>query len=142
MDSLRRFAERDAFARTLGIKLLEYGEGYAKTQLHVEGRHLNSVSTVHGGAVFALADAAFSVASNSHGTVAVSIHASISYFKALAEGTLTATARQVSRNPKLATYLIEVCDSEDTLVALFQGTVYRKARRLDEVEAQSNPPSP
>ena len=76
---------------------------------------------------------AFSVASNSHGTVAVAIQVCISYFKAVSSGTLYAKAKEVTRNPKLASYLIEVTDDTGSLLALFQGTVYRKSARINEV---------
>jgi len=46
---------------------------------------------------------------------------------------LSAEAREVSRNPKLATYLIEVSDDTGSLLGLFQGTVYRKSARIEEV---------
>lgn len=41
-------------------------------------------------------------------------------------GTLTAEAREVALNPKLATYLIDVRDESGGLIAHFRGTVYRK----------------
>jgi len=67
-------------------------------------------NVVHGGAIFTLADLAFAAASNSHGTVAVAINASIWFVTAAREGTLYAEAKEVSRNPKLATYSIQVTD--------------------------------
>jgi acyl-CoA thioesterase len=126
---MERFIERDLFARHLGIEVLEHGPGYAKARLQINRNHLNSVETVHGGAVFSLADAAFSVASNSHGVVSVAIQAGISYFKAVSAGCLEAVAREVALNPKLATYVIEVRDGSGSLIAMFQGTVYRKSTR-------------
>jgi acyl-CoA thioesterase len=48
-------------------------------------------------------------------------------------GILVAEAEEVSINPKLATYLIRILDEEETLIALFQGTVYRKREGLREV---------
>ena len=133
MDVMERFIERDLFTRHLGIEILEQGEGYAKAKLEIKKNHLNSVDTVHGGLVFSLADAAFSVASNSRRTVSVAIQASISYFKAVSSGALYAAARDVSLQQKLATYLVEVTDEGGGLVALFQGTVYRKSATLEEV---------
>src|SRR5512137_2865818 len=123
MDDLKRFVEQDAFARHLGIELIEYGDGRATARLTVAPQHLNSAGTLHGGAIFSLADAAFSAAANSHGMLALSIDASISYFQALRSGTLTAEAREVARNPKLATYLIDVKDGSGALIAHFRGTV-------------------
>jgi acyl-CoA thioesterase len=88
---------------------------------------------VHGGAIFSLADAVFSIASNSHGALAVAINVSISFFKATTKGTLFAEAEEVSFNPKLATYLITVSDDAGNKIALFQGTVYRKRDSIADI---------
>ena len=45
----------------------------------VDARHLNFNGGCHGGAIFALADSAFGLASNSHGPVAVGIDAHITF---------------------------------------------------------------
>ena len=133
MDDLKRFVERDAFARHLGVEMLEYGDGRAKASMRVEAHHLNSAGILHGGAIFSLADAAFSAASNSHGTLAVAINASVCYFAAVSGGTLVAEAREIAINPKLATYLIDVRDAAGRLVAQLQGTVYRKKVGVGDV---------
>ncbi len=133
MDVLRRFIEKDSFARHNGIEILEACEGRAKGRMVIKQSHLNSAGTLHGGAIFALADAVFSAASNSHGTLAMAINVSISYFKALKGGTLYAEAEEVSLNPRLGTYLIRVTDETGKMVALFQGTVYRKNTPLEEI---------
>jgi hypothetical protein len=73
---------------------------------------------------------AFAAASNSHGTVAVAINASIWYVKAGLSGTLFANAREVSLNPKLATYSIEVTDDAGEIIAVFEGMVYRKKQTI------------
>jgi len=131
VEDMERFIGQDLHARYLGVEICGWSEGYAKAKLELNRNHLNSVNTVHGGVIFSLADSAFSVASNSHGTVAVAIQVCISYFKAVSSGTLYAEAREVSLNPKLATYLIEVKDDTGTLLGLFQGTVYRKSARVE-----------
>jgi acyl-CoA thioesterase len=133
MDDLKRFVEQDAFARHVGVEVLEYGDGRATARLIVQPQHLNSAGTLHGGAIFSLADAAFSAAANSHGVLALSIDTSISYFRAVSGGTLTAEAREVARNPKLATYLIDVTDESGGLIAHFRGTVYRKSAAIGDV---------
>lgn len=131
MDNIKKFFKKDRFAAHNDITLLEVQPGYAKAALRVSDKHLNGVDITHGGAVFTLADLAFAVASNSHGSVAVGVSATISFLKATNRGTLTAEAREVSLNPKLATYSVEVKDESDDLVAVFQGTVYRKKQLLD-----------
>jgi acyl-CoA thioesterase len=126
MDDVKRFIDNDRYAKHLGIEIIEYAGGRAKARMNIKDHHLNSAGTVHGGAIFGLADAVFSAASNSHGTLAMAINVSISYFKAATGGFLVAEAEEISINPKLATYLIPVHDDKGNKIALFQGTVYRK----------------
>ena len=124
--ALRAFFQRDRFAAHNGIELLDAGPGWAKAQLTAGDQHLNAADVVHGAALFTLADLVFAVASNSHGHLALGINVSISYLKAARAGTLTAEAKEVSRNSKLATYTMEVRDAAGELIALAQGTVFRK----------------
>jgi acyl-CoA thioesterase len=88
--------------------------------------HFNGAGTVHGGAIFTLADFAFAVASNSHGTLAMGINANVSFVKAAIRGTLYAEAREEARSSKLATYSVHITDDDNDVVAIFQGTVFRK----------------
>ncbi len=126
------FIKNDKFAEYVGIELVEVAKGKAKAKMEIKNHHLNAVKTVHGGAVFALADLVFAVASNSHGTIAMGINVSISYLKAVKEGVIFAEAKEVSINPKLATYNVNVTDGSDDLVAVFQGMVYRKKDSLPD----------
>ena len=133
MDVIKKFIEKDLFAKHLGIEVLSHGPGTARAVMAIKDHHRNSAGMVHGGAIFSLADAVFSVASNSHGTLAVAINVSISFFKSATGGTLTATAEEVSLNPRLATYLIAVTDDAGNKIALFQGTVYRKKDSIADI---------
>jgi len=130
MSTLKEFSKRDNYAALSGITLLEVSEGRARAMMELTEKHLNGFGSVHGGAIFTLADFAFGVASNSHGTVSVAINSSISYFKAASSGILYAEAREVSFHPKLASYAIDVTNEENELIASFQGMVYRKRDKL------------
>ena len=133
MEEMKKyFINNDKFAEYVGIELVEVAKGKAKAKMEIKNHHLNAVKTVHGGAVFALADLVFAVASNSHGTIAMGINVSISYLKAVKEGVIFAEAKEVSINPKLATYNVNVTDGNDDLVAVFQGMVYRKKDSLPD----------
>jgi acyl-CoA thioesterase len=132
MDALKKFVENDNFAKYLGVEILEYSPGKAKARMELKSQHLNSAGTVHGGAIFSLADAVFSVASNSHGSIAMAINVSISFFKSAKNGMLIAEGREVSLNHKLATYLVDVKDEAGNSIALFQGTVYRKKESIGD----------
>ena len=49
---------------------------------------------------------------------------------AAATGTLWAEAREVSKNFKIGSYVVEVKDDQGDLVATFQGLAYRKKDKL------------
>jgi len=109
--------------------MIDVGQGTARVSMKIREEHLNSHGTVHGGAIFTLADTAFALASNSHGIPAAAINASITYMKAAREGELFADAGEFAENPKLATYVVTVTDDSGDRIALFQGMVYRKPKR-------------
>ncbi len=130
MEAVQKFSENDRYARHSGIELVEYSKGAARARMKIEQYHLNAVGIVHGGAVFTLADFVFAVASNSHGTVAVSINSNISNLKAVKSGFLYAEARELALSRKLGHYEVLVTDESGDLVAIFQGMVYRKRDKI------------
>lgn len=120
-----QFSERDGFMRALGAELVEIDRGSAAVRMDVRKESLNFNGTCHGGAIFALADCAFGVASNSYGTLAAGIDVHITYNAAARLGdTLTATAREVSRSRKIAVYEVDVRGKKAGHVSSFTGTVY------------------
>lgn len=139
MNDVRTFFEWDRYARTSGIELVSVGPGEAVARMAVDTRHLNGLDVVQGGAIFTLADFAFAAAANSHGTVAVAIQVSIHFVKAARSGTLTATARELARNPKLGSYQVDVTDDAGDRVALFQGLAYRKQETVAAAVAAGRP---
>jgi len=127
---LKRCFQRDQFAARSNIELLTAGPGHATARMPLQAHHLNGMNTVHGGAIFTLADFTFAVACNSHGTLAVALEASIVFMKAATTGTLWAEAREKSKNFKVGLYVVEVKDDQGDLVAQFQGVAYRKKEKL------------
>ena len=125
------FLAGDRFARETGIELIDVSKGHAKVSMKIEEKHKNSHGTVHGGALFTLADVAFAVASNSHGMPASAINAHISYITAAKDGILTAEAWEFALNHKLASYTVTVTDENENKIAIFQGMVYRKTPKPD-----------
>jgi acyl-CoA thioesterase len=123
---LRRYFAKDRLAEALGIELVEFSEGSALCRMPIRDVHMNGYNVVHGGAIFALADFAFAVASNSHGTIALAVNTDMSFVKAVLSGMLTATAKEMSISPKLSTYNILVTDDTGETVGVFHGMAYRK----------------
>lgn len=112
------------------MRVVEVRTGYARAEMIVEPRHLNTVGILQGGALFTLADLAFAAASNSHGVVAVGCQADVTYFKAVEAGRITAVAEEISRTRRLSTCLVHVRDERNELVALFKGVAYIKGTSL------------
>ncbi len=131
MDALEQFLKDDNFARHVNVELLEAANGTATARMTLQEYHLNTHKTVHGAALFTLADAVLSAASNSHGIQAVAINATISFLKAASSGTLTAIATETSLNNTLGVYDIRITAEDGELIAVFQGMVYRKKNRID-----------
>src|ERR1035441_7681962 len=130
METVKCFFKNDQFAERANIELLSISPGQAKAKMTLHPHHWNGLGTVHGGAIFTLADFAFAAACNSHGTVAVALNVSITFMKAATTGTLWADAREVSKNFKVGSYAVEVKNDQGELVAQFQGLAYRKKDRL------------
>ena len=125
------FAAQDRFAKKNNILVEDISEGYAKTSMVIDESHLNGADVAHGGAIFTLADFAFAMASNSYGTISLSINSSISFINGAKKGEkLIATATEIDKNYKLGSYNVEVKNQDDKIIAVFQGMVYKKDKQL------------
>lgn len=130
LETVRLSLEKDRFAATSGIALVELRPGYGKAQMKIEARHLNGFDIVHGGVIFTLADFAFAAAANSAGRVAVSVNGNISFLKPARTGMLWAEATEISRSRRISTCTVRVTDDAGELIALFQGTAYIKDEEI------------
>jgi len=76
-NAIIRQAEAEPFACKSGLKLVEVQEGYARVAMDFTEDMENIFGMAHGGALFALIDEAFEIASNSHGTMAVALNMNV-----------------------------------------------------------------
>ncbi|MGA2782937.1 MAG: PaaI family thioesterase [Smithella sp.] len=134
-DILRQVAA-EPFAKKFGLQLIDLQEGYAKVEMVFTPDMENMFGMAHGGAVFALIDEAFEVASNSHGTMAVALNMNVNYMASPAKGSkLTAEAKEISKTKKTAAYNIIVTDDKNNLIASCQSIVYRMEKPLPFLES-------
>jgi len=123
--------EKESFAKKLGLLLVDVQEGCAKFEMRFTEDLENMFGMAHGGAIFSLMDAAFEVASNSHGTMAVALNMNINYLASPAKGALlTAEAREINKTRRTATYDIRAADDSGKLLATCQALVYRLDKPL------------
>ena len=128
-DRLEAVFESDAYVNELGAKLVEWDGGRATFRLAPEPRHCNFVGSVHGGALFSLADAALGVASNSWGRMCVALTIEAQFLSAPTDHVLVATAVERSRTRRTAAYAIDVTSEDDgVLRATFQAMAFRTGR--------------
>jgi acyl-CoA thioesterase len=120
----------DYFSQWLGIKVLKSGEGISKLSLVIRKEMLNGFGIAHGGITYCLADSALAFSSNSHGKKSVSVETSISHLVSLSEGDeIIAEAKEEHCSNKIGTYTITIKRvSDNSVVALFKGTVYRTSK--------------
>ena len=112
--------------RILGIELVSWLPGSATVRMTPGPDHSNLAGTVHGGILFALADAAFEVACNSYGRLAVALETSCHYSRPAKVGEpLTAGAGEVARSRRTASYKIDVRSADGELIAWYMCLAYR-----------------
>lgn len=113
----------DAASRLLGLEVVACGPGSATVTMRVRDDMVNGWGTCHGGLLATLADSAFAVACNSHGTVTVAAGFDVTFFEAAHPGDdLVATAREVALRGRSGVYDVTVTRAaDDVVVAVFRG---------------------
>jgi acyl-CoA thioesterase len=129
---VNKMFQNDFFSQWLGITVESIEEGTCTLSMTIRKEMLNGFAIAHGGITYSLADSALAFASNSHGRQSVSIDTSINHFETLKEGDkILAVAKQEALKNKFGFYTIEI-KKENTVVALFKGTVFRSDKEWEE----------
>ena len=92
VEEAREYFKNDRFATENGIVIDELGEDYSVLSLKITERHRNAVGGVMGGAIFTLADLAFSAAANNLHFPSVALQSSINFLSGVKGDRLTARA--------------------------------------------------
>ena len=122
--------EADQYARAMGIELVAVEAPAVTVSMTVTEAMNNFHGGMHGGALFSLADCAFSLASNLPGEEAVAIDTHLVLSSAPAVGELlTAVAEEVHRGRTLATYRVIVTRPNGRVAGHFTGTVFINGER-------------
>jgi acyl-CoA thioesterase len=109
LETLRMRFSCEPYARALGITIVELEEGRALLRMQTNENMNNIFNCTHGAAIYSLMDAAFELAVNSHGTVAVALGVNVNYLNAPRPGeTLQAEGIEVNRSRKIAACQIQV----------------------------------
>lgn len=113
---------RDRASQALGMRVARVAPGQADVTMTVRPEMLDGLGTCHRGFIFALADSAFSLASNSHNQNTMASGCTIDF---LAPGrldhVLTADAVEQSLSGRAGLYDITVTNQDGNRIALFRG---------------------
>jgi len=115
----------DKYARHLGVELVLVEKGHAVARMEISDEHVNFLGTVHGGAIFSVADVAFSAAANSEGKRSVAIHIAIDYLSAPGDTPyLEADVRETARAGRVGHYAMQVRGASGETVAVCHAWAY------------------
>ena len=135
--SISRRVENEAYARKLGIRLVELNPGHAIVEMDSSEDDTNINGLIHGGAIFSLIDEAFQVSSNSHGRLAVALNVTVTYHQTPGKNSrLRAESKETHRSQKTGTYDIRVTDEKDNLIASCLALAYIKKAPLSFLDEE------
>lgn len=113
----------------LGVELLEWAPGTAGFRLDPTPAVGNIAGSVHGGALYTLADSAFEVACNSYGRICAALDVTVHHASAAPlDEPVVAEAVEVSRSKHVASYRITATGSDGSVRAWYLATTYRTSR--------------
>lgn len=114
-------AERNAghdFGRSIGIMTTELRRGYSRVEMDITARHMNPIASVHGGAIFTLADVAAGTAAYSIGIRSTTLDANIHFLRpGLNKTMLYAEANVVKEGRNVLVVDVRVFSQDDELLA-------------------------
>ena len=128
LEEAQAYFQGDRFASGNGITLEALSEERSAAGMVLRDNHRNALGGVMGGALFTLADAAFSAASNNIHHPTVGLSGSISFLSAAKGKILTATADCVKDGGTTCVYEVRIKDDTGRDVALFTGTGFKLKR--------------
>ena len=135
LEIVKRQFDRDSYAQYLGIVLDKLTDD--AIQMHMELREdmLNLFKRPHGGAIYSLADAAFSVLGNNTNNLSVALDCSITYHASPDSGTiLIVEGETLSATKRTVAILFNIYMEKEgtrTLVATMKGVGYRTGKPID-----------
>ncbi len=119
------FQEYDGMAKALQIRVIEMSENHSLVSMPITEVNKNGLNSVHGGAVFTLADIAFGVACAGAGNCCVTAQSSLSYIKPGLVSPIFARCELINGGKKLMVYEMKVFDAKNILLAKGQITGYK-----------------
>jgi acyl-CoA thioesterase len=127
--------ETDKFAQSLGIVLDALTDQTIQMHMVLREDMNNWFNRLHGGAIYSLADAAFSLLANNNSHIAVALECSITYHASPdPDTTLVVYGETLSASKRTASYLFKIFMEKGetpTLIATMKSVSYKTKRPID-----------
>lgn len=128
--------ECDNYAKNLGIVLDELTESSIRMHMELRDDMENLYNRPHGGVIYSLADAAFSIIANNQNNISVALDCTITYHNGPRTGDmLYVHGWTLSISRKVSSYLFDVYtlkNDEKTPIATMKGTAYRTGYKIEK----------
>jgi acyl-CoA thioesterase len=135
LEIVRKRFEKDNYAQSLGIVLDELTNDTIQMHMQLRENMLNWFNRPHGGAIYSLVDAAFSVLGNNNNNLVVALDCSITFHESPDPGTILIVGGEtLSTTWRTSAYLFKVYMDKDgtrTLVATMKSVSYRTGKPID-----------
>jgi len=135
LEIVKKLFQSDKYASFLGIVLDELTDDTVKMHMQVREDMLNWFNRPHGGAIYALADAAFSVLGNNTNNLSVALNCSITYHASPDSGKILIVEGEIlSSTGRTVACLFKVYTEKEgmrTLVATMLSMGYRTGKPID-----------
>lgn len=129
---IQAMLKNDAYSQWMGIEVKEISEDEVVIKMEVREEMCNGFGILHGGVTYAFADSAFAFLSNSQGKHAFSIESSISHLsKVQVKDELWARAQKIKIGNRISTFLVDITNQDDELVAHFKGVAYNSSTKWE-----------
>lgn len=127
------------FTKLIGLVIEQAGEGRARTTLDAQEKLRNNYGTVHGGAIFSMADIAMGAAlyfSLKDDEVCRTVEIKITYMNPAASGKLVCDARVIHRTRHLGATEAEIT-AGGRMIARATGTYYISKDRGEDIHGKA-----
>jgi acyl-CoA thioesterase len=135
LEIVRKRFDKDTYAKSFGMVLDELTDDTIRMHMQLREDMLNWFNRPHGGAIFSLADAAFSVLTNNKNNLSVALDCSITFHASPDPGTkLIVEGETLSTTMRTAAYLFKVYMEKEgtyTLVATMKSVSYQTGKPIN-----------
>lgn len=131
-EEIRKIAEKNPFAKYIGMELLEVMEGYAYGRISFEKQYENVYGGMHGGCAYSLADTLAGIAALTYGDYVTTLDASMNYLLPVENTEYVYCKAQVLRHGrKISVVRVEITNDDGTILIDGSFTFYHLGKNVD-----------